>query len=145
MQKYIPLIASVLVIIGAVAVARPLMTKQTGQSPVDTTVPSDNPQVTITPSKAEAAKDSLVLSSGIMLSVSLPVNNSTVSNSSLTVKGKTVAGAEVFINDTETKADAAGNFSATITLEEGDNYILVVANDAAGNYSEKELSVTYTP
>lgn len=145
MQKYIPLIAGVVVIIGAAVVVRPIMTRQTGSSPVDTAVPSDTSQVTITPSKVETTKDSLVLSSGITLSVSLPVNNSTVSNSSLTVKGKTVAGAEVFINDTETKADTVGNFSATITLEEGDNYILVVANDAAGNYSEKELSVTYTP
>lgn len=85
------------------------------------------------------------LVSGIQLAVTSPSGNVTVSSSSLTVRGKTVAGAEVFVNDLETKADASGNFSVTLTLDEGENYILIVTNDASGNYAEKEFTVTYTP
>ena len=51
----------------------------------------------------------------------------------------------MFVNESETKADSSGNFSATLTLDEGENYILVVANDSSGNYAEKEFTITYTP
>lgn len=79
------------------------------------------------------------------LSVSSPPNGATVSNSSLTVKGRTKANAEIFVNELETKADASGNFSVSITLDEGDNYIIIVANDADGNVAESELTVIYNP
>lgn len=79
------------------------------------------------------------------LAIGSPADGSTVSSSSVIVKGRTSAGAEVFVNDSEVRADANGNFSVKLTLEEGDNYILVVANDASGNYTEKELTITYTP
>jgi phosphate-selective porin len=82
---------------------------------------------------------------GITLTVSSPVNNAAVTSASVTVRGKTVAGAEVFVNDVETRADSSGNFSVKFTLDEGENYILIVANDANGNYAEKDLTVTYTP
>lgn len=85
------------------------------------------------------------LVSGIQLTVTNPSGNVTVSSASLTVRGKTVAGAEVFVNDLETKADSTGNFSVMLTLDEGENYILVVANDINGNYAEKEYTITYTP
>lgn len=96
---------------------------------------------TVVPSTAQAS----TLVTGITLSISSPVNNSTVANSSVAVKGKTVANADVFVNDTETKADGNGNFSVTLSLDEGENYILIVANDVNGNYSEKDLTITYTP
>ena len=51
--------------------------------------------------------------------------------------------ADVGVNDAETKADATGNFSVTINLEEGENPILVVVSDANGNYSEREITITY--
>lgn len=81
----------------------------------------------------------------LALVVVSPVNGSTVSSASIAVKGRASAGAEIFVNDSETRADANGNFSVRLTLEEGDNYILVVANDASGAYAEKELNITYTP
>lgn len=105
------------------------------------TTPTEESAITPT----TKTKEALTVTSGITLTISSPSNNTTVSGSSLTVKGKTVSGAEVFVNDLETKADTSGNFSVSLTLEEGENYILVVANDATGNYSEKELSITYTP
>lgn len=83
--------------------------------------------------------------SGLTLTITSPTNAQTVTSDTITVKGKTTPLAEVFVNDLELKADASGNFSQSLTLEEGDNYILIVANDADGNFAEKELSITYTP
>jgi len=81
--------------------------------------------------------------SNILLTVSSPVNGQTVSTSSVVVRGKTVANAQVSINDVDTVADLNGNFSATVNLDEGDNEMTIVANDANGNYSEQVLTVTY--
>lgn len=145
MKNYLPVVVGIAVIIAGGLIIR----QYSARNAVDTktqesaaqTAPTEESAITPT----TATKEALTVTSGITLTISSPSNNTTVSGSSLTVKGKTVAGAEVFVNDSETKADAGGNFSVKITLEEGENYILVVANDAAGNYSEKELSITYTP
>jgi len=81
----------------------------------------------------------------IALEVSQPENNSTVKTSSVLVKGTTSPKADVFINDIETKSNEDGSFSATVYLDEGNNYIIVTITDADGNFAEKELSVTNEP
>lgn len=81
-------------------------------------------------------------SNDLTLTISSPQDNSTVSSSSIMIVGKTVANAEVSVNDIDTKADGNGNFSATVSLDEGDNTVTVVANDLNGNYTEKELTLT---
>jgi len=147
MKKYFPIAIGVVVIGLALFFLRQYSIKQTVlpavSEQVAPTITQDQSEVrgvtpTVTPGEATRV-------SGITLSLSAPSNNSTVSNASITVRGKTVAGAEIFVNDEETKADASGNFSLSIPLDEGENYLLVVANDAAGNYAEKELTVTYSP
>lgn len=80
--------------------------------------------------------------------IKLVVDNkdgSIVKTNKVTIKGATVPKAEVFINDLGLVADAKGNFSGTITLDEGDNPISIIAVDENGNYSEKEITVTYEP
>jgi bacillopeptidase F len=79
----------------------------------------------------------------IPLSITSPTDGITVTNPSLTVKGITLSNAEVFVNDKETAADAKGNFSATLILDDGENIIVVTANDLQGNSAEKELTVIY--
>ena len=79
----------------------------------------------------------------ITLTVTSPADRATVTSASLTVKGKTSPGAEVFANDAATVADVNGNFSARLTLDEGENSIVIFANDADGRVVEKELTVTY--
>lgn len=79
---------------------------------------------------------------GFFLTVSSPVDGATQSSKVLVVKGKTTVGTEIFVNDKEGKADAGGNFSVNLTLDEGENIVLVIASDASGNYLEKELTVT---
>ena len=88
----------------------------------------------------QGVKPSLVKQ--IALEITDPKNNSTVNNPEITVVGKTVAGASIFVNNKELTADSAGKFSTPLTLDEGENIIVVVANDELGNYSEKEINVT---
>ncbi len=83
--------------------------------------------------------------SQISLEIDNPKNGSTVSSNTITVRGKTSAHAEVFVNEAETKADANGHFEVSLTLEEGENEIIIVANDAYGAASEKIVSVNYEP
>lgn len=81
----------------------------------------------------------------IQLDILSPTDNSKVSNTSVTVTGKTAPQAEVSVNESDIKADSSGNFSTVISLDEGENSITVVANDANGKNAEKEITVTYEP
>jgi hypothetical protein len=143
MQKYLPVFLIVLIGVGVVFGVKRMRTTQNESSiaPLTTTViptteaNSETTYPTVTGTVSRGAE--------ITLTVNSPSDNTTVTSDRLVVRGKTVAGAEVFVNDAETKADQSGNFSVTITLDEGENYILVVANDALGNYSEKEITVIY--
>lgn len=94
----------------------------------------------------EGAKEQMKQESytnGIKLQIIEPLPNTTVSSSTLTIKGKTSSDAEVFVNDKQLKSDATGNFATKITLDEGENPIVVVANDADGNSAEQQILVTY--
>jgi len=86
-----------------------------------------------------------VIASEIALEITSPQTSITVNTSSVLVQGKTLPLADVFVNDTETKADNLGRFSVNLILDEGDNDITVLANDSVGNYAEKELIVSYEP
>jgi hypothetical protein len=79
----------------------------------------------------------------LTLTVTSPADKSTVMKPALVVKGKTSPKAEVFVNESEGVADGSGNFSLTITLDEGDNPVIVMANDADGNVAEKDMNITY--
>lgn len=124
-----------------------------------TTDASENPTITSTESpssqsptsqgSATSPSKSTVPTSGLTqtlsLSITSPANRSTVTTSTITISGKTSSNAEIFINDKTLKADGSGNFSTSITLDEGENLIAISANDANGNFVEKELTVTYQP
>ena len=79
----------------------------------------------------------------ITLKILSPADGAVVTKPSLTVKGITVPGADVFVNDTQSNADANGNFAITIQLDDDDNYVVVTANDQDGNVAEQEMTVTY--
>ncbi len=81
----------------------------------------------------------------LSVQVTSPSHQSTVTAPTITIRGKTSAGAEVFVNDVQTKSDGQGNFSVLLTLEEGENPIIVVANDENGNVGETEVSILYEP
>ncbi|MBI5619602.1 hypothetical protein HY950_01455 [Candidatus Gottesmanbacteria bacterium] len=97
-----------------------------------------------TPPAAGGAEMPTSATAGTMtLTVTSPTNGATVTSASLTVSGKTTPRAEVFVNDAETRADSRGNFSVRIALDEGENSLIVFANDADGNVAEKEITITY--
>ena len=77
----------------------------------------------------------------IFLQVDEPKNNITVNNPIINISGKTISNAFIFINEQELKADSNGNFASATTLEEGENYILIVASDDLGNSVEKDILV----
>lgn len=150
MKNYLPIVIGTFVIIAAGFLVRqysmsrvaPLSSSGNNAIPTIAQEPEETVETGATPTEE---KNTVVTSGSISLAISSPVNNITVTSSSLVVRGKTAPKSEVFVNDAETKADTNGNFSVTLTLDEGENYILVVANDANGNFSEKELTITYTP
>lgn len=112
--------------------------------------PTYKPPSVVTPSSTRGAASPTVVptvssKNEISLVVSSPVNGATVTSAAVSVVGKTAPRAEVFVNDMETKADASGNFSVRLTLDEGENPIVVLVNDAEGNTAERDLTVTYTP
>lgn len=110
-------------------------------APIPTT-PSPKPVVE---QKAEVPAPVAPQNNAISLAISAPLNGQTVSSPSLKVTGKTVPSADVSVNDKEVKADLKGNFSVLITLDEGENVLMVTAVDQDGNYSDQEVTVTYTP
>lgn len=146
MRKIWPLLG-VLTVLGLAGVGiivtrlqqQPRQATTTGEAAADTettVLPSSGPNAQ-TPASPPASAPLLTLT------LTSPKANATVTSSSLTVKGKTSPKAEIFVNEAETVADANGNFSVTVELEEGENYLLVAVTDADGNYKEQELTVTY--
>ena len=81
--------------------------------------------------------------SEISLSISSPLSGSTSKVSKVIVKGKTTPKAEVFVNEAEGIADINGYFSLSVSLDEGENSIIVTAVDESGKVAEKEILVTY--
>lgn len=105
--------------------------------------PTPTPRITQTPTPTLAFRDTLIKQ--IPLEIVEPTDNLESSRSALTIRGQTTPRAEVSVNDKETRANTQGVFTVYYTLEEGENYLLIVATDEEGNYSEKEIIVTYTP
>lgn len=86
--------------------------------------------------------DSETNKNAIKLEIASPQDGEIVTKSPVLVSGTTVGGADVFVNDAETKADANGEFKVSVTLNEGENEIFVTANDVDGNYAEGSVTIT---
>jgi len=138
-MKKIYFLLTLLIIFGFLVVYSRQM-KKTTPTESGQTIPTQS--ITINQSETTQTTETTTnISEGLTLEVNLPVNNSTVNTVSTLVKGKTSPNVEVFINEKEIKADSNGEFSTTVVLEEGENYIIVSANDEQGNYAEKEVMV----
>ncbi len=60
------------------------------------------------------------------------------------VSGKTDPDVKVTVNGFWAIVDSVGNYSYTLSLQNGDNYISVVATDAAGNTATKNLTIHHS-
>jgi hypothetical protein len=149
MSKIIPIVIAVIILVGGGAyflfysgkinspvlvVSQNSFVAPTGM-PVDTETPV-NPQRPVTIPTIDVAKNQ------ITLKITQPTNNATVTNPNVVVRGITSPRADVAVNEKEVVAGVDGSFSVTLILDEGDNYISVVATDVDGNAAEAELNIT---
>ena len=65
--------------------------------------------------------------------------------STVKVLGKTDPGVRVTVNGFWAVIDENNNFSYNLPLQNGENMIKIEAIDQAGNKTEKEIKVTYSP
>ncbi len=63
---------------------------------------------------------------------------------SANVRGQTDAGVTVTVNGFFAVIDESNNFSYTLPLHDGDNDIQIIAQDQAGNKTEKKIRVNYS-
>ena len=79
-----------------------------------------------------------------VLSVTAPQNNETVYKNTVLVNGTTEKGVSLTVNSQAASVANDGTFTATVIVnKEGVNTIDVVAVDAAGNKSEREINFIY--
>lgn len=77
------------------------------------------------------------------LEIAEPADNLTTNNQEIKVKGSTDKETYVHVNDLPVVVDANGGFETTVRLKDGDNQIVITAQDIAGNMETKSLKVTY--
>lgn len=136
MKKYFPVI---LITLFAIAIFTYL---QKNNSSINKLLNSKNKETTksggveIKPTNSTIAK-----SEKIFLQVNEPKSNITVNDPIINISGKTISNTYVFINEQELRADMNGNFASATTLDEGENYILIVVSDDLGNSVEKDILV----
>ncbi len=126
-------------IIVAVAGIALIMTFMAGCSqgnpaPASSTTTTPVAQSSVTPSALDATSG--VLQNTICLKITEPADAAEINSKTVTVKGQTIPGATVTVNDTVTTADDNGNFSITISLVQGPNAIDVIATDDSGRQGE---------
>lgn len=81
------------------------------------------------------------------LEITTPANKSSYSgkNKKIEIVGLTETSVDLKINSRLIILDQKGNFSHFFTLLEGENSILIEAEDRAGNKAEEKLTLEYSP
>ena len=143
----ITVVVIVVVALGGFFVLKNQKAEVAGQQEITTEITPQTDESPIAPTaKTPERSDTTTMVTKIAqitLTLFSPSNNSTVTTSKVTVKGKTFPGAEVYANEAEGIADANGNFSLSVSLDDGDNEIIVTAVDQDGNVAETVVTVTY--
>lgn len=81
------------------------------------------------------------------LNTSSPENGQSFSKdqNTIEVNGTTDPDVKVTVNGFWAIVDDSGNYSYNLLLHSGENSIKIIATDLAGNSTEKEIKVTYSP
>lgn len=81
------------------------------------------------------------------LEVSVPSNNQTFTKAdkTITVTGNTDADNSVSVNGFKAIVENGGKFTYALSLNDGDNAVVIEAVNPAGTVERRELKVTYTP
>lgn len=103
-------------------------------------IPTETTELTTSPMPTKAS---------LFLEILQPIDGAQVSESTVTVTGRTIPDAVVslLVDDEIEMADIdeQGSFSAVITLIEGPNYIEVLASGQEGNEEYSTMVVIYSP
>jgi hypothetical protein len=75
------------------------------------------------------------------LTIDGPASGAIVREAAFTVTGRSEPGIALTVNGADVAVGADGSYSAPITLTEGDNLLVALATDLAGNLTRKERSV----
>lgn len=81
------------------------------------------------------------------LTIDSPADGSTYFGSSqrqVTIQGTTDSGASVTINERIVAVDETGKFQYTLSLNAGDNKLMVKSVDQSGNSTEKEITLNFS-
>lgn len=117
------------------------------RGPTPASVPSPAgtpPSIDVGPPAPGGASVLVATPAGFFLDVVAPKDESVVQESLVQVSGRTVPDAVVSVNGQPVDVDASGNFSATVTLENGPNWIEVIASDFWGTQQFTAVSLIYT-
>ena len=87
----------------------------------------------------------ITTSAGLPFSLFYPFDGLETAERTITLIGGTRADAVVGVNGTPVEMNALGIFSTTVTLEEGPNFIEVVATDIRDNVRFQTVAVFYLP
>jgi hypothetical protein len=79
----------------------------------------------------------------LFLTIGEPADQSIVRTSPVTIRGQTLPDAVVSINGELVEADANGNFSQGVALDEGTNVFDIIATDEGGNEATLEFIVFF--
>jgi hypothetical protein len=80
--------------------------------------------------------------SQINLVISTPESGIITDTSSIVVSGTTKPKIDIVVNDKDLVSGEDGSFNISVSLDEGDNYISIVAYDEEGNVAEREIMIT---
>ena len=81
----------------------------------------------------------------LFVQVTEPADESIVGDSNITIKGKTLPGAIVSINEYLVDPDSSGSFSLPVTLEEGPNVYDIIASDGDDSSATTQIVVFLAP
>jgi hypothetical protein len=89
--------------------------------------------------------ESDIVPASFFLEVTEPLNEAVVTMSPLPVQGQTTPDSVATVNGQVVDVDAQGQFLTEVMLEEGPNFIEVLASDFEGHQEGQILTVIYIP
>jgi hypothetical protein len=103
------------------------------------------PGASAAPAQPSVAAPVILTAGPLSLSITSPADNAVVNTAQVVLSGQAPPDTVITVNDTIVVVDASGQFSATLSLEEGPNELVVNASDPEGNEANSRLIVTYEP
>ena len=129
----------------------PILTPTPTLTPKPTPTATPTPAPTPTPRATATATPTLTpTTTALFLEITQPADGAEVSTSPINVTGKTIPGAVVSVSLDDEIIEAVevgqdGEFTVAVSLEEGPNFIEVIASDPLGNEKSATVAVVYIP